>query len=154
MSEAQRRREYLHRKLQAGELVNGFPLLYAATERPPPADSIVNGRRTPTYMLCWKLVIDSDEVEGTYKSFLGDIREEFALPRWEELKYADQFGFELLPRIKIVDPYLLIVLGVNLNDEYMASITRPELISAAKEAYNISDNLPSYCDLKWRRMTD
>ncbi len=62
--------------------------------------------------------------------------------------------FELLPRIKIVDPYLLIVLGVNLNDEYMASITRPELIAAAKEAYNLSDNLPSYYDLKWRRMTD
>ncbi len=81
---------------------NGFPLLYAATERPPPADSIVNGRRTPTYMLCWKLVIDSDEVEGTYKSFLGDIREEFALPRWEELKYADQFGCVLRMKLSLV----------------------------------------------------
>ncbi|KAF8881645.1 hypothetical protein CPB85DRAFT_1460087 [Mucidula mucida] len=154
MSEAQRRRVYLNRKLQTGELVNGFPLLYAATERPPPADSIVNGRRTPTYMLCWKFVIDSDEVESKYGCFLGNIREEFALPRWWERQYADQFGFELLPRIKIVDPYLLIVLGVNLSDEYMASITRPELIAASKEAYNISDNLPPYNDLKWRRMTD
>ncbi len=60
--------------------------------------------------------------------------------------------YEFLPRIQIVDSYLLIVLGVNLNDEYMASIMRPELIAAAKEAYKISDELPSNYDLKWRRM--
>ncbi len=81
--------------------------------------------------------------------------------------YADQFGcvlpliytqsdgessFEFLPRIKIVGSFFLIVLGVNLSDEYMASIMRPELIAAAKEAYDISDNLPSNRDLQWRRM--
>ncbi len=36
----------------------------------------------------------------------------------------------------------------------MALIMRPELIAAAKEAYNISDDLPTHYDLKWRRMND
>ncbi|KAF8871513.1 hypothetical protein CPB85DRAFT_675239 [Mucidula mucida] len=150
MSEAQRRRDYI-RKFQAGELVNGFPLFYGATEHPPPADSIVNGRRTPTYMLCWKFLLDSDEI-AKYQCFPWEIQSKIALPRWEELNYADQFGFEFLPRIQIVGPFFLIVLGVNLSDEYMASIMRLELIAAAKEAYDISDNLPSNRDLQWRRM--
>ncbi|KAF8886828.1 hypothetical protein CPB85DRAFT_1566752 [Mucidula mucida] len=151
MSDAQRRRDYIRRKFQAGELVNGFPLFYTATERPPPVDTIINGRRTPTYMLCWKFILDSDEI-AKYHCFPWEIQSKIALPRWEELKYADQFGFELLPRIQIVGPFFLIVLGVNLSDEYMASIMRPELIAAAKEAYDISDNLPSNRDLQWRRM--
>ncbi|KAF9031986.1 hypothetical protein BDZ89DRAFT_602332 [Hymenopellis radicata] len=146
------RRDYIRRKFQTGELLNGFPLLYPPTERPPPADSFVNGRRTPTYMLCWKLVIESDEVDGRYDCFIPDLRSLFALPRWKERKYADQFGVEILPRLQIVGPYLLILFGVNLSDEYMDSIMRPELVAAAREAYDIADDLPANHELKWRRM--
>ncbi len=77
-------------------------MLYAATERPPPADSIVNGRRAPTYMLCWKFVIDSAEVEDKYGCYLENIREEFALPRWWERQYADQFGCVLRMKLSLV----------------------------------------------------
>ncbi|KAF9031983.1 hypothetical protein BDZ89DRAFT_1158670 [Hymenopellis radicata] len=111
------REDYIRRKFQTGELLNGFPLTYATTERPPPADTFVNGRRTPTYMLCWKLIIDADEIEDRYDCDASEIRSLFALPRWKERKYADQFGVEMLPRLQIVGPFLLILFGVNLSEE-------------------------------------
>ncbi|KAF8869047.1 hypothetical protein CPB85DRAFT_1262606 [Mucidula mucida] len=105
-------------------------------------------------MLCWKFILDSDEVDGMYDCFPWEIKSKFAYPHWKERKYTDQFGSELFPRVKFIGPYFLIVLGVNLNDEYMASIMRPELIAAARDAYNISNNLPSNRDLHWRRLED
>ncbi|KAF9018883.1 hypothetical protein BDZ89DRAFT_1139705 [Hymenopellis radicata] len=102
-------------------------------------------------MLCWKLVID--EVNHCkHDCDASDLRRLFTLPRWKERKYADQFGVEMLPRLQVVGRYLLVLFGVNLSEEYMDLIMRPELVAAAKEAYDILDEMPPSRELKWRRM--
>ncbi|KAF9008137.1 hypothetical protein BDZ89DRAFT_1079132 [Hymenopellis radicata] len=144
------RREYFKRKLETGEVVKGFPLLYPVNERPPPVDTIVNGYRTPTFMFCWNFVWE-DLCRKYNHPRVSEIRSQFALPRWKE-KYADQFGVEMLPRMRMCGPYLLLFFGINQSEEYMDSITRPELIAAAKEVYDIPDDLDAGYELKWRRI--
>ncbi len=46
--------------------------------------------------------MDSDEVDGKYDCAVSEIRNLYALPRWEELKYADQFGCVLRMKLSLV----------------------------------------------------
>ncbi|KAF8886843.1 hypothetical protein CPB85DRAFT_1336035 [Mucidula mucida] len=152
MTVRQMRREYLTRKLETGELVNGFPLLYTATERPPVANTFVNGHKVPFYMLCWKLSFY--DVERVNDLDPVALRRSNALPRWKSLGYADQFGcvVDLLPQMRAINGELIVLFGFNQSEYVISSIMRPEVMAAAKEAYNIPDDLPEDRKLEWRRM--
>ncbi len=56
-----------------------------------------------------------------------------------------KFRVEIHPRVKLIKDYLVIPFSVNLSEDYISSIMRPEVVAAAKEAYNIPDDMPEDC---------
>ncbi len=54
--------------------------------------------------------------------------------------------------MRAIDGELIVLFGFNQSEDVISSIMRPEVMAAAKEAYNIPDDLPEDRKLEWRRM--
>ncbi len=54
--------------------------------------------------------------------------------------------------MRAINGELVVLFSSNQSEDVISSIMRPEVVAAAKEAYNIPDDLPEDRKLEWRSM--